>query len=73
MFQLAFGLNLLDSGLLLLAVFAGNLGMKPATSRRARHRGGRAEGEEAIVARMERSDIRPPRWPDGHPCQQHQG
>src|SRR6202043_361651 len=32
MFQLAFGLNPLDSGLLLLAVFAGNLGMKPATS-----------------------------------------
>jgi MFS family permease len=31
MFQLAFGLNPLDSGLLLLAVFAGNLGMKPAT------------------------------------------
>ncbi len=32
MFQLAFGLSSLDSGLLLLAVFAGNLGMKPATS-----------------------------------------
>ena len=32
MFQLAFGLNPLDSGLLLLAVFAGNLGMKPATN-----------------------------------------
>ncbi|HMA72100.1 MAG TPA: MFS transporter [Xanthobacteraceae bacterium] len=32
MFQLAFGLNPLDSGLLLLAVFAGNLGMKPATT-----------------------------------------
>jgi EmrB/QacA subfamily drug resistance transporter len=32
MFQLAFGLSPLDSGLLLLAVFAGNLGMKPATS-----------------------------------------
>jgi EmrB/QacA subfamily drug resistance transporter len=31
MFQLAFGLNPFDSGLLLLAVFAGNLGMKPAT------------------------------------------
>src|SRR5262249_22355019 len=33
MFQLAFGLDPLASGLLLLAVFAGNLGMKPATSR----------------------------------------
>ena len=32
MFQLAFGLSPLDSGLLLLAVFAGNLGMKPATT-----------------------------------------
>jgi EmrB/QacA subfamily drug resistance transporter len=32
MFQLAFGLDPLTSGLLLLAVFAGNLGMKPATS-----------------------------------------
>jgi EmrB/QacA subfamily drug resistance transporter len=32
MFQLAFGLDPLSSGLLLLAVFAGNLGMKPATS-----------------------------------------
>jgi EmrB/QacA subfamily drug resistance transporter len=32
MFQLAFGLTPLDSGLLLLAVFAGNLGMKPATN-----------------------------------------
>jgi EmrB/QacA subfamily drug resistance transporter len=32
MFQLAFGLNPFDSGLLLLAVFAGNLGMKPATN-----------------------------------------
>jgi EmrB/QacA subfamily drug resistance transporter len=32
MFQLAFGLDPLASGLLLLAVFAGNLGMKPATS-----------------------------------------
>jgi EmrB/QacA subfamily drug resistance transporter len=32
MFQVAFGLSPLDSGLLLLAVFAGNLGMKPATS-----------------------------------------
>ncbi len=32
MFQLAFGLSPLDSGLLLLAVFAGNLGMKPATN-----------------------------------------
>ena len=32
MFQLAFGLSPLESGLLLLAVFAGNLGMKPATS-----------------------------------------
>jgi EmrB/QacA subfamily drug resistance transporter len=32
MFQLAFGLDPLVSGLLLLAVFAGNLGMKPATS-----------------------------------------
>src|SRR5207245_5907883 len=32
MFQLAFRLSPLDSGLLLLAVFAGNLGMKPATS-----------------------------------------
>jgi len=32
MFQLAFGLDPLDSGLLLLAVFAGNLGMKPATN-----------------------------------------
>jgi len=31
MFQLAFGLDPLVSGLLLLAVFAGNLGMKPAT------------------------------------------
>jgi EmrB/QacA subfamily drug resistance transporter len=32
MFQLAFGPSPLDSGLLLLAVFAGNLGMKPATN-----------------------------------------
>jgi EmrB/QacA subfamily drug resistance transporter len=32
MFQLAFGLNPFDSGLLLLAVFAGNLGMKPGTN-----------------------------------------
>jgi EmrB/QacA subfamily drug resistance transporter len=32
MFQLAFGLDPLASGLLLLAVFAGNLGMKPATN-----------------------------------------
>jgi len=32
MFQVAFGLSPLDSGLLLLAVFAGNLGMKPATT-----------------------------------------
>jgi EmrB/QacA subfamily drug resistance transporter len=32
MFQLAFGLSPLDSGLLLLAVFAGNLGMKPGTN-----------------------------------------
>src|SRR5258708_2147461 len=32
MFQLAFGLSPLDSGLLLLAVFAGNLGMKPPTT-----------------------------------------
>ncbi len=32
MFQLAFGLDPLNSGLLLLAVFAGNLGMKPATN-----------------------------------------
>jgi EmrB/QacA subfamily drug resistance transporter len=32
MFQIAFGLDPLSSGLLLLAVFAGNLGMKPATS-----------------------------------------
>jgi EmrB/QacA subfamily drug resistance transporter len=32
LFQLAFGLDPLTSGLLLLAVFAGNLGMKPATS-----------------------------------------
>jgi MFS family permease len=32
MFQLAFGLSPLDSGVLLLAVFAGNLGMKPATN-----------------------------------------
>jgi EmrB/QacA subfamily drug resistance transporter len=32
MFQLAFGLDPLTSGLLLLAVFAGNLGMKPATN-----------------------------------------
>jgi EmrB/QacA subfamily drug resistance transporter len=32
MFQLAFGLDPFDSGLLLLAVFAGNLGMKPATN-----------------------------------------
>jgi MFS family permease len=32
MFQLGFGLNPLDSGLLVLAVFAGNLGMKPATN-----------------------------------------
>jgi EmrB/QacA subfamily drug resistance transporter len=32
MFQLAFGLDPFRSGLLLLAVFAGNLGMKPATS-----------------------------------------
>jgi MFS family permease len=31
MFQLAFGLDPLHSGLLLLAVFAGNLGMKPGT------------------------------------------
>ena len=32
MFQLAFGLSPLNSGLFLLAVFAGNLGMKPATN-----------------------------------------
>jgi EmrB/QacA subfamily drug resistance transporter len=32
MFQLAFGLDPFASGLLLLAVFAGNLGMKPATN-----------------------------------------
>jgi EmrB/QacA subfamily drug resistance transporter len=32
LFQLVFGLDPLDSGLLLLALFAGNLGMKPATS-----------------------------------------
>jgi EmrB/QacA subfamily drug resistance transporter len=32
MFQIGFGLSPLDSGLLVLAVFAGNLGMKPATS-----------------------------------------
>jgi EmrB/QacA subfamily drug resistance transporter len=32
MFQLVFGLDPLASGLLLLALFAGNLGMKPATS-----------------------------------------
>jgi EmrB/QacA subfamily drug resistance transporter len=32
MFQLAFGLSPLDAGLLVLAVFAGNLGMKPATN-----------------------------------------
>jgi EmrB/QacA subfamily drug resistance transporter len=33
MFQLGFGLDPLTSGSLLLAVFAGNLGMKPATTR----------------------------------------
>jgi len=32
MFQVAFGLDPFASGLVLLAVFAGNLGMKPATS-----------------------------------------
>jgi EmrB/QacA subfamily drug resistance transporter len=32
MFQVGFGLDAFDSGLLLLAVFAGNLGMKPATN-----------------------------------------
>jgi len=32
LFQLVFGLDPFSSGLLLLAVFAGNLGMKPATS-----------------------------------------
>jgi EmrB/QacA subfamily drug resistance transporter len=32
MFQVGFGLSPLDSGLLVLAVFAGNLGMKPGTS-----------------------------------------
>jgi EmrB/QacA subfamily drug resistance transporter len=32
LFQIAFGLDAFASGLLLLAVFAGNLGMKPATS-----------------------------------------
>jgi Na+/melibiose symporter-like transporter len=32
LFQLVFGLDPLASGLLLLALFAGNLGMKPATS-----------------------------------------
>jgi MFS family permease len=32
LFQLAFGLDPFSSGLLLLALFAGNLGMKPATS-----------------------------------------
>jgi EmrB/QacA subfamily drug resistance transporter len=32
LFQLAFGLDPFASGLLLLALFAGNLGMKPATS-----------------------------------------
>jgi EmrB/QacA subfamily drug resistance transporter len=33
MFQLAFGLSALDAGLLVLAVFAGNLAMKPFTTR----------------------------------------
>ncbi len=33
MFQVGFGLDPLTSGLLLLGVFAGNLGMKPATNR----------------------------------------
>ena len=33
MFQLAFGLSALDSGVLVLAVFAGNLAMKPFTTR----------------------------------------
>lgn len=32
MFQIGFGLSPLDSGLMVLAVFAGNLAMKPATS-----------------------------------------
>jgi EmrB/QacA subfamily drug resistance transporter len=32
MFQVGFGLSPLDAGLLVLAVFAGNLGMKPATN-----------------------------------------
>lgn len=32
MFQIGFGMNALDSGLLVLAVFAGNLMMKPATT-----------------------------------------
>jgi EmrB/QacA subfamily drug resistance transporter len=32
MFQVGFGLTPLDAGLLVLAVFAGNLGMKPATN-----------------------------------------
>jgi EmrB/QacA subfamily drug resistance transporter len=32
MFQVGFGLSPLDSGLLVLAVFAGNLGMKPGTN-----------------------------------------
>jgi MFS family permease len=32
MFQLAFGLSALDAGLLVLAVFAGNLAMKPFTT-----------------------------------------
>ena len=32
MFQLAFGLSAFDSGLLVLAVFAGNLAMKPFTT-----------------------------------------
>src|SRR6202000_1147476 len=31
MFQLAFGMSMVASGFMMLALFAGNLGMKPAT------------------------------------------
>jgi EmrB/QacA subfamily drug resistance transporter len=39
MFQIGFGMNALDSGLLVLAVFAGNLMMKPATTGVLQHFG----------------------------------
>lgn len=52
MFQLAFGLDPLHSGLLVLALFAGNIGMKPMTSRILRRLGFRTTllGSIAVLA-----------------------